>query len=56
MKYTRVDGIPSLKKAIIRYTEENYGRLVAPENVIVTTGAKQSIFNILYTLLNLRTR
>jgi aspartate aminotransferase len=52
VKYTRVDGIPSLKKAIIRYTEENYGRLVAPENVIVTTGAKQSIFNILYTLLN----
>ena len=52
VKYTRVDGIPSLKKAIIRYTEENYGRVVAPENVIVTTGAKQSIFNILYTLLN----
>jgi len=52
VKYTRVDGIPSLKKAIIRYTEENYGRRVAPENVIVTTGAKQSIFNILYTLLN----
>jgi aspartate aminotransferase len=52
VKYTRVDGITSLKKAIIRYTEENYGRVVAPENIIVTTGAKQSIFNILYTLLN----
>ena len=52
VKYTPVDGIPSLKQAIIRYTEENYGRVVAPENVIVTNGAKQSIFNILYTLLN----
>ncbi len=52
VKYTPVDGIPSLKKAIIRYTEENYGRVVAPENIIVTTGAKQSLFNILYTLLN----
>jgi aspartate aminotransferase len=52
VKYTRVDGVPSLKKAIIRYTEENYGRVVAPENIIVTTGAKQSLFNILYTLLN----
>lgn len=52
VKYTRVDGIPSLKKAIIRYTEENYGRVVAPENIIVTAGAKQSLFNILYTLLN----
>ncbi len=52
VKYTPVDGIPSLKQAIIRYTEENYGRVVAPENVIVSTGAKQSLFNILYTLLN----
>jgi len=52
VKYTRVDGIPSLKKAIIRYTEENYGRVVTPENIIATTGAKQSLFNILYTLLN----
>ncbi len=52
VKYSRVDGTPSLKKAIIRYTEENYGRLPAPENIIVTTGAKQSLFNTLYTLLN----
>jgi aspartate aminotransferase len=52
VKYTPVDGVPSLKKAIIRYTEENYDRLVAPENVLVTNGAKQSIFNILYSLLN----
>jgi aspartate aminotransferase len=52
VKYSPTDGIPSLKKAIIRYTEENYGRLVAPENVIVSSGAKQSIFNVLYTILN----
>lgn len=52
IKYTPVDGIPSLKKAIIRYTEENYGRIPAPENVIVSAGAKQSLFNILFTLLN----
>ncbi|MCJ7657973.1 MAG: aminotransferase class I/II-fold pyridoxal phosphate-dependent enzyme [Anaerolineales bacterium] len=52
IKYTPTDGIPSLKKAIIRYTEENYNRLVAPENVIVTTGAKQSLFNILYSIVN----
>ena len=42
IKYTPTDGIPSLKKAIIRYTEETYDRLVAPENVIVSSGAKQS--------------
>lgn len=52
IKYTPTDGTPSLKKAIIKYTEENYGKLVAPENVIVSDGAKQSLFNILFTLCN----
>jgi aspartate aminotransferase len=52
IKYAPTDGIPSLKKAIIRYTEENYDKVVAPENVIVSSGAKQSIYNLLYTLLN----
>ncbi len=52
VKYSPTDGLPSLKKAIIRYTEDNYDRLVAPENVIVSSGAKQSIFNVLYSILN----
>jgi len=52
VKYTPADGTPALKKAIIRYTEENYNRLVAPENVIVTNGGKQSLFNIFYSILN----
>jgi aspartate aminotransferase len=52
VKYTPPEGMPSLKKAIIRYTEENYDRVVAPENVIISAGAKQSLFNILYSLLN----
>jgi len=52
VKYTPPDGTPSLKKAIIRYMEENYDKAVAPENVIVSAGAKQSIFNILFTILN----
>ena len=52
IKYTPPDGTPSLKKAIIRYTEENYNKIVAPENVIVSAGAKQSIFNILYSIIN----
>jgi aspartate aminotransferase len=52
IKYAPTDGLPSLKKAIIRYTEENYGRLPAPENVIVSTGAKQAIFNVLISIIN----
>jgi aspartate aminotransferase len=52
VKYTPADGTPSLKRAIIRYTEEHYDRLVAPENIIVSAGAKQSVFNVLYSILN----
>ncbi|MEE9188555.1 MAG: aminotransferase class I/II-fold pyridoxal phosphate-dependent enzyme, partial [Anaerolineales bacterium] len=52
VKYTPTDGTPSLKKAIINYTEENYNRIVAPENVIVTNGAKQSLFNVIYSLVD----
>lgn len=52
VKYVPIDGVPSLKKAVIRYTEENYDRLVAPENILITNGAKQSLFNIIYSILN----
>jgi len=52
VKYAPTDGNPSLKKAIVRYTEENYDRLVAAQNIIVSDGAKQSLFNILFTLCN----
>ncbi|HID87179.1 MAG TPA: pyridoxal phosphate-dependent aminotransferase [Anaerolineae bacterium] len=52
IKYAPTDGLPSLKKAIIRYTEENYGQLVAPENVIVSNGAKQAVYNALFSIVN----
>lgn len=52
IKYVPTDGTPSLKKAIIRYTEENYDKLVAPENVIVSNGAKQSLFNALFSIID----
>ena len=52
VKYAPADGIPALKKAIIRYTEEHYGRLVAPDNVIASSGAKQAIMVLLHAILN----
>jgi aspartate aminotransferase len=52
IKYTPTDGLPSLKKAIIRYMEEHYDRLVAPENIIVSTGAKQCLYNALFSIIN----
>lgn len=52
VKYTPPDGTPSLKKAVVNYTEDNYGIKVAPENVIISAGAKQSLFNILYSIID----
>ena len=52
IKYTPPDGTPSLKKAILRYTEENYDKVAAPENVIISSGAKQSLYNVLFSLIN----
>lgn len=52
VKYTPTDGLPSLKKAIISYTEDNYDRIVAPENIVVTNGAKQSLFNVIYSIVD----
>ncbi len=51
VRYSPADGIPSLKKAIIRYTEENYNRVVTPANVIASSGAKQSIMVALQTII-----
>jgi aspartate aminotransferase len=52
IRYTPADGIPALKKAIIRYTEEFYNRLVEPENVIASGGAKQAIMVALQAIVN----
>jgi aspartate aminotransferase len=52
VKYTPADGVPALKKAIIRYTEEFYGRLVEPENVMASGGAKQAIMVALQAIVN----
>ncbi|MFH1635580.1 MAG: pyridoxal phosphate-dependent aminotransferase [Chloroflexota bacterium] len=52
VKYAPTSGTPALKKAIIQYTQENYARTPTPDNVLVTVGAKQALFNALYTLLD----
>ena len=50
--YTPTDGTPELKQAIIRYVDDNYGRQVAPDQVIASGGAKQSLSVILASILN----
>lgn len=52
VRYTPTDGIPELKKAIIRYMEDSYNKMVGPEQVIVSGGAKQALSVLLTVLIN----
>ena len=52
IKYGPTAGIKAFKESIQSYTEEHYGRTPTPDNIIVTCGAKQALFNTLYSLLN----
>ncbi len=52
VRYTPPDGIPALKRAIIRYTEDHYKHSPAPENVMASSGAKQAIMVALQAILN----
>ncbi len=52
IRYAPADGTPDLKAAIIRYTEEFYGRQVGPEKVMASSGAKQAIMVCLQAILN----
>jgi len=51
-KYTAVDGIPSLKKAIIEKFKKDNGLDYQPKQVLVSCGGKQSSFNLTQALLN----
>jgi aspartate aminotransferase len=52
IRYTPTKGIPSLVKAIIKYTEQNYEKTVGTEHVCVHAGAKQAFYNLMMTLLD----
>lgn len=52
IRYTPADGIMPLKHAILRYTEQFYGRQMAPANVMASGGAKQAIMVALQAILN----
>jgi aspartate aminotransferase len=50
--YTPVAGIPELKKAICDKFLRDNGMEFKPENIVVSTGAKQSIANAVLCLVN----
>ncbi len=51
-KYTENEGIPALKKAVITRMKEDYGLSYEPNEVIVSPGAKASLFLVLQTLVD----
>lgn len=52
VRYAPADGIPELKKSIIKYTEEFYNHSVQPDNVIASSGAKQALMVALQAILD----
>lgn len=49
-KYTPVSGIVELKEAIARIFEEDYGLYYEPNQIMVSNGAKQCLYNALFCL------
>lgn len=51
-RYTATSGIPELKKAICEKLKNENSLEYKPSNIIVSNGAKHSIFNALFAILN----
>lgn len=51
-KYTAVDGTPGLKKAIIAKFKRDNGLDYQPNQILVSSGGKQSFFNLALAFLN----
>jgi len=51
-KYTPSPGLPDLRKAIAEKLKRDNGVDYAPEEIIVSSGAKQSLYNVFMAILN----
>jgi aspartate aminotransferase len=51
-KYTETAGTPALRKAICKEMERAHGLHFTPDQVIVSTGAKHSLYNLFQALLD----
>ena len=51
-RYTANTGTIALRKAISEYIERETGSVYPPEQIITSTGGKQSIFNAIVTMVN----
>ena len=50
-KYTAVEGIPETKKAIIEKLKRDHGIEYNMDNIIISNGAKHSLFNLFQVLI-----
>lgn len=51
-KYTAVDGLPLLKQAILKKFQRENSLQYEPKQILVSSGCKQAIYNLLQTLIN----
>lgn len=51
-KYTNVNGILPLREAICKKFKEDNGLVYKPSQIVVSTGAKQSLANVFLAILN----
>jgi aspartate/methionine/tyrosine aminotransferase len=51
-KYTQNEGTPALKQAVIARMKEDYGLSYEPQEVIVSSGAKSSLFHLIQALID----
>ena len=47
IKYTPSSGTPALKQAVLSYTQQHYAHTFELNNVLISAGAKQALFNFL---------
>lgn len=51
-KYTAAGGVPEIQRAITDFYARDFGTQYHPNEVMVTAGGKQAIFNAVVTLIN----
>ncbi len=51
-KYTENDGIPELRKAVCKRLKEDYGLDYKPNEVLVSSGAKSSLYHLVQAIVN----
>lgn len=52
IRYTPASGLKELKEKVAEYTKKNYNLEAQTSNILITSGAKQAIYNFLASVVN----